>query len=66
MVSLTVHAEEIRSYCVGRGTNLFTEAMGSNFQACMDPYFITLQLKYTDSLIPNCGRLNLQVDTYAH
>ncbi|TQV76077.1 RHS repeat protein, partial [Exilibacterium tricleocarpae] len=55
-------AEEIRDYYAEPGFNPFKEIINQNFNETVDPFSGTLQLHYTDILVPGNGGMDIRVN----
>jgi YD repeat-containing protein len=54
-------AEEIRDYYAEPGLNPFKETVNQNFHEHIDPFSGTLQLKYTDLIVPGNGGMDIHI-----
>ena len=54
-------AEEIRDYYAEPGLNPFKETVNQNFHEHIDPFSGTLQLKYTDLIVPGNGGMDIGI-----
>lgn len=55
-------AEEIRDYYAEPGINPFKETINQNVSEHIDPFSGTLQLKYTDLVVPGNGGLDIRIN----
>jgi hypothetical protein len=54
-------AEEIRDYYAEPGLNPFKETVNQDFHEHIDPFSGTLQLKYTDLIVPGNGGMDIRI-----
>ena len=57
-----VTAEETRDYYAEPGLNPFQETVNQHFNEHIDPFGGTLQLKYTDMVIPGNGGMDIRIN----